>query len=113
MNAEKTTELYQGPFDWAPIWLDDQGQESAVGVILGGFRIVDATGLELCRVPGEPGRELVINTLNAKYLDGGGQRLASGPCYCAVNENHPGVCQGADCYCHGEPGPRTDDDDEA
>ena len=37
----------------------------------------------------------------------------SGPCYCAANENHDGVCRGADCNCHGEPGPRTDDDEPA
>ena len=39
--------------------------------------------------------------------------MLSGPCYCAANENHPGVCRGADCDCHGEPGPRTDDDEPA
>jgi len=52
-------------------------------------------------------QETMIRNLQA------GLAMLTGPCYCAANENHPGVCRGADCNCHGEPGPRTDDDEPA
>ncbi len=68
----------------------------------------------ICYNPNVTARLILINDLDEtierlKSPD----RLGNGPCYCAVNENHPGVCQGADCTCHGEPGPRTEDDEPA
>ena len=26
--------------------------------------------------------------------------VSSGPCYCAENEHHDGVCMGPECHCH-------------
>lgn len=44
---------------------------------------------------------------------GESQKLGTGPCYCAVNEGHDGVCQGPDCNCHGTPSrPAIDDGDD-
>ena len=57
MTTNLLSNLYKGPFTSEPIYSDTQFL---------GFRILDKTGLELCRVPGDPARVLILEALESK-----------------------------------------------
>jgi len=62
MTTNLLSNLYKGPFTSEPIYRVPGDSDTQFL----GFRILDKTGLELCRVPGDPARVLILEALESK-----------------------------------------------